>query len=223
MNRPNSSRTRARVIARGLRAGDAGFTLVELVTSVVIMLVVLTAAWLMLTATSNNLNMIGNGGTASEANRAALSALQRDLTHGVLPGPDVSPVLEDTSVTVSILVNDTGQTSRQLVTWRGDTQNDVLVRVITQPNASAPDPASTLADFAGGASITTTMVTGLDWRNTSNPPLFSYSHDATSWDGRVESIGLVTIHLRNGIPLSTTNVADGLGVFRVTAFVINGY
>ena len=141
MNRPNSSRTRARVIARGLRAGDAGFTLVELVTSVVIMLVVLTAAWLMLTATSNNLNMIGNGGMAAEANRAALSALQRDLTHGVLPGPDVSPVLEDASMTVSILVNDTGQTSRQLVTWRGDTQNDVLVRVITQPNASEPDPA----------------------------------------------------------------------------------
>lgn len=208
---------------RAAGASDAGFTLVEMMTSLVIMVVVLAAAWLMLTATSNNLNMIGNGGMAAEANRAALAAFERDLTHGVLPGAGVSPILEDTTLTCSILVSDTGDSNRQLVTWRADTAHDALVRVITRQPSQTAEPPTSIADFADGPSQTTTVVTGLDWRNTSSPPLFSYSHDATSWDGTTQSIGLVTIHLRNGIPTSTQNVADGLGVYRVTAYVINGY
>jgi prepilin-type N-terminal cleavage/methylation domain-containing protein len=202
---------------------ERGFTLVELITSVVVMLVVLAAAWLMLTATSNNLNMIGNGGQAAETNRAAMSAFERDLTHGVLPGADVSPVLQDTSMTCSVLVSDKGDGSRQLVTWRADTQDNRLLRVITQPNATAQDPPTSLADFDGGASTTMVMADGLDWRNTVDPPLFSYAHDATGWDGTLTSIGLVTIHLRNGLPDPTSNVTDHTGVFRVTAYVINGY
>ena len=219
----HAPRIRARVDARTARANEAGFTLVEMMTSLVVMVVVLAAAWLMLTATSNNLNMIGNGGMAAESNRAALAAFERDLTHGVLPGAGVSPVLEDTTMTCTILVSDTGDSSRQLVTWRADTQHDVLVRVLTRQLTETAEPPTSLADFADGPSTTTTEVTGLDLRNTSSPPLFSYSHDATSWDGSVQSVGLVTIHLRNGLPASTDNVADGLGVYRVTAYVINGY
>jgi prepilin-type N-terminal cleavage/methylation domain-containing protein len=205
------------------RSDESGFTLVEMLTSVAVMLVVLTAAWLMLSASSANLNMIGNGGQTSEANRAAMSAFERDLSHGVLPSADVSPVLEDTTMTCSILVSDTGSGARQLVTWRAVAANDTLVRVITQPNATAHDPAISLADFVDGASSTTTMVTGLDWRNTHDPDLFSYTHDATTWNGSVDSIGLVTMHLRNGMPESTSNVTDRTGVFRVTAYIINGY
>jgi len=202
---------------------ESGFTLIEMVTSVAVMLIVLTAAWLMLTASSANLNMIGYGGQTAEANRAAMSAFELDLSHGVLPSSDVSPVLEDTTMTCSILVSDTGNGARQLVTWRADSTKDTLVRVITQPNDTAHDPAMSLADFVGGASTSRTMVDGLDWRNTKDPDLFSYSHDATSWDGAVESIGLVTMHLRNGLPTPTENVTDRTGVFRVTAYIINGY
>ena len=56
---------------------EQGFTLVEMSTSVAVLLVVLTAAWLLLTVSNNNLNKIDYGGQASEMNRAALASFEQ--------------------------------------------------------------------------------------------------------------------------------------------------
>jgi len=211
-----------RIFARLATASDQrGFTLVEMTTSVAVLLIVLTAAWLLLTASNSNLNTIDYGGQSSELNRAALAWFERDLNHAVLPADDVSPVLDAEGRHCTILVDTDNDGSHELVTWEADLQHNSLIRVLTQsPNAT--DTPVAISDFSGGATTTTTVVTGLDWQDV--PAMFAYLPNAKDpWDGDVRKIGLITFHLRNGLPNATTNVTDRTAAFRVISYVINGY
>jgi prepilin-type N-terminal cleavage/methylation domain-containing protein len=215
---PAQRRTFARA---GAGADERGFTLVEMSTSIAVLLVVLTAAWMLLTVSNDNLNHIENGGQASELNRAALDTFQRDLNHAVLPAVDVSPILYADSTQCSMLVEQTSEGGRELITWRADVSDDALLRVVTQPIVSDPD---SLEDFEGGASETTVMLKGLDWNGSEGEGMFSYRPDAlNNWDNSPRSVGLITFHLRNGMPDANTNVIDRTASFRVLALVINGY
>ncbi len=215
----------ARTRTSGRRRGDPrddGLTLVEMVAAVAVILVVLSASWLLLVTANDNLDTIGYGSQATEANRAALASFERDLNHGVMPMGYVSPVLEADTMRCSILVDDLGDGNRQLVTWQVDTEQSTLLRVLTQPTDPEQVTPMSLDDFAG-VTTTTTVVTGVDWPGTQDPPVFTYSHDAATWDGNAETIGLVTLHLRNGLPSPVSNVTDRTATFRVTGYVINGY
>jgi prepilin-type N-terminal cleavage/methylation domain-containing protein len=215
---------------RRASGADRGFTLVEMTTSVAVLLIVLTAAWLLLNASNANLNAIDYGGQASELNRATLASFERDLNRSVLPQEDVSPVLVATSRTISFMADVDQDNKPELVTWTADDTNHVLLRVVTRSTETTPDPTS-VGDFAGGVTTTETVLTGLATQaEMSAPPLFSYAVDATTpYDPATDSlavmrrIGLVTVHLRNGLPDRVTNVSDRTAAFRVIVLVINGY
>jgi len=204
---------------------DRGFSLVEMTTSVAVLLVVLTAAWLLLTVSNANLNQIDFGGQASEANRAALASFERDLNHSVLPSDDVSPLLRAGARRCDFLADTDGDGSRELVSWQADDDTNKLLRVVTLATETTPVPSS-IGDFAGGEVSTTTVVTGLssaDEYPSGAPAMFTYGTDATTGFTTLARTGLVTFHLRNGLPDSTQNVVDRTGAYRVIALVINGY
>jgi prepilin-type N-terminal cleavage/methylation domain-containing protein len=211
--------------------GDRGFTLVEMTTSVAVMLVVLTAAWLLLTTSNQNLNTIDFGGQTSEINRAALASFERDLNHSYLPVDDVSPVLAASDRSVTFMVDeDTTDGHVELVEWAADDANNLLVRTVTNSTEATPNPVA-IADFAGGEVETRTVVAGLaTGSELGTPALFTYGVDAkipydpdTDPIAMVRRIGLVTVHMRNGLPTRTTNVSDRIGAYRIIALVINGY
>jgi hypothetical protein len=230
--RVNESERRATVAAAGPHApgrsaagADRGFTLVELTTSVGVMLVVLSAAWLLLTTSNDNLNTIEFGGQASELNRSALASFERDLNHSYLPRDDVSPILLAAPRTVTFTIDeDTTDGHVELVTWTADDANHELLRVVTDSTESTTQPTS-IADFAGGSTTTQTVLPGLaDEAELGSPPMFTYGYSATElYTGELGRIGLVTFRLRNGIPDRNLNVSDRTGAFRVLALVINGY
>jgi prepilin-type N-terminal cleavage/methylation domain-containing protein len=215
---------------RSSAGADRGFTLVEMTTSVAVLLIVLTAAWLLLNASNANLNAIDYGGQASELNRAALASFERDLNRSVLPLEDVSPVLVAASRTISFMADVDKDGKPELVTWTADDTNHALLRVVTDSTDTTPDPTS-VGDFAGGATTTETVLTGLATRSEiSAPPLFSYAVNATTPYNPandtlavMRKIGLVTVHLRNGLPDRVTNVCDRTAAFRIIVLVINGY
>jgi prepilin-type N-terminal cleavage/methylation domain-containing protein len=219
--RVNESERRATVAAAGPHApgrsaagADRGFTLVELTTSVGVMLVVLSAAWLLLTTSNDNLNTIEFGGQASELNRSALASFERDLNHSYLPRDDVSPILLAAPRTVTFTIDeDTTDGHVELVTWTADDANHELLRVVTDSTESTTQPTS-IADFAGQSGEA----------ELGSPPMFTYGYSATElYTGELGRIGLVTFRLRNGIPDRNLNVSDRTGAFRVLALVINGY
>jgi prepilin-type N-terminal cleavage/methylation domain-containing protein len=210
-----------------MAGADRGFTLVEVSTSVGVLLVVLTAAWLLLTTSNANLNTIDNGSQASEMNRAALASIERDLNHSLLPHEDVSSILMAGSRSVSIMVDDDGDDLPELVTWTVVPSSRALVRVVTQSTETTLQPVS-VGDFSGGVTTTQTVLTGV----TANvlPPVFTYGIDAkTPYDPEhdgtalLRRVGMVTVHLRNGHPTRDSNVVDRTAVFRILALVINGY
>lgn len=216
-------RASRRLFVRSGAARDEGLTLVEISTSVAVMLIVLTAAWMLLTVSSDNLGHIEYGGQATELNRAALASFERDLNHSVLPAPEISPILATGPTSCSILVDEADNGDLALVTWKANEADDTLVRVVTRAVDATAAP-TTMGDFADGVSTTTTVLTGLDWRNTREPAMFSYKTDAlTTWDGSPGNVGLVTFHLRNGLPDPTSNVTDRTAAIRVISYVINGY
>jgi prepilin-type N-terminal cleavage/methylation domain-containing protein len=216
----------AAAFVRTSARNDRGFSLVEMTTSVAVLLVVLTAAWLLLTVSNDNLNTIDNGGQASELNRAALAAFERDLNHSVLPGDDVSPLLRAGARRCDFLADvDNDPTTRELVSWQADDENHTLVRMVTSSTETTPNP-TTPEDFAGGEVATTTVVTGLssvDEYPEGSPAMFTYATDATTGFTSLGRVGLVSFHLRNGLPDSTQNVVDRTAAYRVIALVINGY
>lgn len=225
MERPG---TAGRHVAGGpFAAPDSGFTLVEISTSVAVLLIVLTAAWMLLTTSNDNLNRIDNGGQASELNRAALASFERDLGHAVLPFTGVSAILAAGERSCSVMVDDDNDTLPELVTWMADDENQRLLRVVTR----APDPETALSiasidGFDGGETTTSTVLTGLSTaENLNGEPMFQYAIDAThsDWQGDPGQIGLVTVRLRNGLPDSESNIVDRTAAFRVIAYVINGY
>lgn len=209
-------------------SADAGFTLVEMLTSVGLLVVVLSAAWLLLTTSGDNLNRVGNGSQAGEANRAAMEALGRDITHGVVPPSGASPILGAEPARLAILadedVDGDGQAELVRVVWEADDTSHTLFRSVTEATDAKPQPESE-ADFEGGVTTTSTVLTGL--ADPSGDPLFVYY--AGSYAGtpttaaHAADVGLVKVHLRNGLPTPTMNVVDRTSAFRVVAFVINGY
>jgi prepilin-type N-terminal cleavage/methylation domain-containing protein len=215
----------AKAAARCRRASrDRGFTLIEMVTSVTVMVIVLSAAWLLLNASNDNLNRIDFGGQASEMNRAALAQFETDLGHAMQRPDGLSPVLDNSPRRCAMLVDTNNDGFAELVVWSADDTQNVLQRSVTQALA----PSLTLgseADFASGNSTTTVEVTGLATAAESgSPALFTYQDDASSPDATLTAdIGLITIHLRNGMPTRTQNVVDRTASFRVMAQVINGY
>ena len=231
---------RGYLLGRPRTASDGGFTLVEMTTSVAVMLVVMTAAWLLLTSSNANLNRVGNGSQASELNRAAFASFERDLGHAVLPsGSNISPVLVAGPRTCSFLADvDTPADERpELVTWMADdtTAAPQLLRVVTRaPSSVATDQITSLASFSGGISTTSSVLTGLSTAadlgsaaDLGQTTMFSYAVSATNpGTGLAENpglIGLIELRLRNGLPDKNTNVVDRVGAFRVIAYVINGY
>jgi prepilin-type N-terminal cleavage/methylation domain-containing protein len=206
--------------SRSAAGADRGFTLVEMTTSVAVLVIVLAAAWLLLTTSNANLNSIENGGQASELNRAAFASFERDLNHSWYPIQDVSPVLLAGPRDISVMVDEKpGDGHVELVTWTADFKNSVLLRVVTESTDTTPEPES-IGDFAGGATTTQTVLTGL--APVTAP--FVYDYDATQpFTGDVSKVGLVTFHLRNGLPDKNSNVADRTSAFRIIALVINGY
>lgn len=209
---------------------DSGFTLVEVTTSVAVMLVVLTAAWSLLLVSNANLNTIENGGQSSEMNRAAMSYFERDLGHSVLPLEDVSPVLRAAARSVSFMADTDNDGEPEMITWRADDSSHKLLRVVTRTPDATRTP-TTFTDFATGISTTETVLTGLAPRqDMMEPPMFVYGIDATTkYDpdndpaNGVRRVGLVTLRIRNGMPNHEYNVTDRSGTFRILALVINGY
>ena len=216
---------------RAQAGGDRGFTLVEMVTSVAVMLVVLTAAWLLLTASNNNLTTIENGGQTSEINRAALATFERDLNHSYLAQDDISPILAASSRSVTFMVDEnTTDGHVELVRWSADDVRHELVRTVTDSTETTTAP-TTIGDFAGGLVATQAVVTGLATADEmGSPALFTFGVDATTpYDPATDPaadmrrVGLVTVHLRNGLPDRNSHVSDRSGAFRIIALVINGY
>lgn len=214
-----------------LSGSDGGFTLVEVTTSVAVMLIVLTAAWLLLTVTTGNLNTVTYGGQSSEINRQALAQFERDIDHAVVPHEDVSPVLVAEPRTIKFLADTDKDNDYELVTWTAaEDEKQTLLRIVTEAEDPDVQPAS-LADFEGGVSTTQTVLTGLaNDLEMHRTPVFSYALDATtqyypdsSDAAAMRRIGLVTFHLRNGLPDANSNVTDRTGAYRVLALVINGY
>jgi len=207
-------------------ASDRGFTLVEMTTSVAVLLIVLTAAWLLLTVSNNNLNRIDYGGQASELNRAALASFERDLGHAVLPYSKKSAVLVAGPRTCSLMVDEDNDNRAELVTWMADDTNGRLLRVV-QRLPEGLSSAARVDDFEGGEVTTSTVLTGLAAdEDLGGEPMFVYAIDATGanvWDGDPGLVGLVSFHLRNGLPDSHSNIIDRTGAYRVIAYVINGY
>lgn len=188
---------------------ERGFTLVEMTTSVAVLVVVLTAAWLLLSVSNNNLNRIEGGGQASEMNRAALASFERDLNHSMLVS-NVSPVERAYERTCSFRADVNADDEADLVTWTADDQKHELLRVVT----------------SGGVTATDTVLTGLaPASELQGEAMFIYAVDAThpDWEHDPGKIGLITLRLRNGMPDAFTNVVDRTAAFRVIAYVINGY
>jgi prepilin-type N-terminal cleavage/methylation domain-containing protein len=200
---------------------DSGFTLVEIMTSVGLLVVVLSAAWLMLGTSGDNLNRIGNGGQAGEANRAALAAIGRDITHGVVPSYGSSPIMSAEATRMVVLadvdVNGDGTCERALVVWSADSHKLLRAVTVTTSTITNTQP-ETEADFAGGDTTTSTVLTGL-----ADSAVFSYSAKAGVSANTAADVGLVTVRIRNGLPTWRENVVDRTSAFRVVAFVINQY
>jgi prepilin-type N-terminal cleavage/methylation domain-containing protein len=195
---------------RAMRS-DTGFTLVEMTTSVAVLLIVLTAAWLLLTVSNSNLNKIDYGGQASEMNRAALASFERDLGHGMLPGPDESAVSVAATRSCSFLADVDKDRVAETVTWAADDVNHRLLRIVTTE---------------AGVTTTQTVLSGLATSDSlgNGSQMFSYAIDATrpDWQHDPSKIGLITFRLRNGMPDPDSNIVDRTAVFRVIAYVING-
>lgn len=205
------------------RRRDEGFTLVEVSTSVAMLLVVLTAAWMLLTVSNANLTRIDSGGQASELNRAALASFERDLGHSVLPRDDQSSVIGAASRRCALLVDEDDDEVPELVVWSADDANGTLVRTVTRATETTQAPQEE-SDFAGGETQSAVVLEGLaSEADTPGAPLFTYATDATTGFTSRERIGLITIHLRNGLPVSEQNTIDRTASFRVLALVINGY
>jgi prepilin-type N-terminal cleavage/methylation domain-containing protein len=209
---------------------DRGFTLVEVTTSVAVMLVVLTAAWTLLLVSNSNLSTIENGGQSSEINRAAMAYFERDLGHAVLPMEDISPVLRAASRSISFMADTDRDGDPEMVTWRADDSAHRLLRVVTRTPDATRTPVS-YEDFTGGVSTTETVLSGLAPRQEMlAPPMFVYGVDATNpydpehdSEAGVRRIGLVTLRIRNGLPDYSSHITDRSGTFRILALVINGY
>jgi hypothetical protein len=210
----------------------------EMTTSVAVMLVVMTAAWLLLTSSNANLNRVGNGSQASEASRQAFASFERDLGHAMLPGDrSVSAVLVAGERACSFLadVDSPADHRPELVTWRADDTSHQLLRVVTRaPSSMATDQISSLDSFSGGISTTSSVLTGLSTASDlasaadrRQATMFSYAVNATNpgsdLAGNPGLIGLITLRLRNGLPDKDSNVVDRISAFRVIAYVINGY
>lgn len=202
------------------RCMDSGFTLVEMMMSVSLLLVVMSAAWLLLTTSGDNLNRIGNGSQSAEANRAALDAIGRDVLHGVLLPNGSSPIMGAAPRRMAILADVNGDGKVERVVWLADDAAHTLLRGVTQATPAHPQPEGE-ADFDGGVTTTSTVLTGL--ADPSGAPLFDYYAGASTPAANAEDVGLVKVHLRNGMPTPTMNVVDRTSGFRVVAFVINGY
>jgi hypothetical protein len=192
-------------------------------TSVAVLLVALTAAWLLLTVSNSNLSTIQNGGQASELNRAAFAAFERDLGHAVLPPNNGSPVLFNGARRCAILVDDDNDRYAELVVWSVDETAHKLLRSVTNA-AHESSLLGSEADFVGGVTTTMTVLDGIATAaDTPTPALFTYAISATTEATHTADIGLISMHLRNGLPTPTANVIDRTASFRVIALVINGY
>jgi hypothetical protein len=204
-------------------ARDLGFSLVEMTTSVGVLVVVLAAAWLLLTTSNANLNHIDFGGQASEANRAALASFERDLGHSVLPHDDQSSIISASPRRCAMLADDNNDKVPELVVWSADDDTHKLLRTVTRATENT-QTLSSEADFATGVTTTSTVLAGLASDDQmAGAPLFTYATDATTGFTTVEKVGLITVHLRDGLPDPTQNVVDRTASFRVIALVINGY
>jgi hypothetical protein len=196
-------------------------------SSVAVMLIVMTAAWLLLTASNDNLNRIDYGSRASEDARSAFDVFERDLEHSVLPMGGGSAVLDAQARSVSFMAeaDKPADGLPELITWAATGQNTLVRTVRRAPNPSTARMITTLAGFNNGAETSTTVLTGLATATDLGGPMFTYARSATdsAWQNDVSLIGLVNFHLRHGLPTKDSNVVDRNGTFRVIPFVINGY
>jgi prepilin-type N-terminal cleavage/methylation domain-containing protein len=215
---------------------DHGFTMVEMTTSVAVLVVVLAAAWLLLSASNDNLNAIGNGGQASEGNRAAFAQFERDLGRSKLTYLNASPIIEARGNKCVFLADVKGDDGRpELVTWYADDATNRLMRVVKTAPEDPANPPDLLDSrkftranqFDGGAEESSTVLAGIA-SSTDLPadkPMFEYKASATEpgYDSDPGQIGLIVMHLRNGLPDASENIIDRTSAFRVVAYVINGY
>jgi len=216
---------------RGLFSAPAhGFTVVEMTTSVAVLLVVMTAAWLLLTTSNDNLNRIGYGSQASDINRAALASFERDLGHATLPLSRKSPIFVAQGRSCAFIadVDSPADGYPELVTWWASDAEHALVRTVARPpEPLTADEIDSISDFSGGTVTSSTVLTGLAAGEDISTPMFSYAVSATDRPAYLEanpgSVGLVTFRLVNGLPDKDQNVVDRTGAFRVIAYVINGY
>lgn len=210
---------------------DAGFTLVEVVTSVGTMLVVLTAAYLLLGTSNANLDRIKFGGETAEANRAAIALLQRDLDRSFVPANGNSPVLSASHDAVTFLADlKPSDGRRQVICWRAEEASGTLVRVVTSVEETWTqfDPLDETSQTV--QTVVTGLATASDLEQAGGLQMFTYGVDAVtaydpdsgSYAGQNE-IGLVTFRLRNGAPDRNSNVTDRTAAIRVLPYVINGY
>jgi hypothetical protein len=215
---------------------ELGFTMVEMTTSVAVLVVVLAAAWLLLSASNDNLNAIGNGGQASEGNRAAFAAFERDLGRSKLTYLNASPIIEARGSRCVFLADVIGGDSRpELVTWYADDATNRLMRVVKSAPEDPANPGGFLDSrkftranqFDGGAEESSTVLAGIAPTSElpADKPMFEYKASATEpgYDSDPGQIGLIVFHLRNGLPDASQNIIDRTSAFRVVSYVINGY
>jgi hypothetical protein len=202
---------------------------------------------LLLTASNDNLNRIDFGSQASEANRAALASFERDLGHAIVPPSGVSPVVFADPRACAFLSDVDADGVSELVAWVAYTVSNELERHVTQPIGGGSTP-STPGDFGmqgwnqvltpnsrpSGMTVFDVTQVGAALKNLTDPdediakyghsfPVFSYAMDATRATTDPTKVGLITVHLRNGLPDNDSNIIDRTGAYRVIAYVINGY
>jgi hypothetical protein len=225
--------------AGGTNAGyrrDLGFTMVEMTTSVAVLVIVLAAAWLLLSTSNDNLNAIGNGGQASEGNRAAFAQFERDLGRSKLTYLNASPIIEARGNKCVFLADVIGDDGRpELVSWYTDDATNRLVRIVKSAPEDPANPGQYLDSrkftranqFDGGAEESSTVLAGVAASSDLpvDKPMFAYKASATEpgYDSNPGRIGLIVFHLRNGLPDASENIIDRTSAFRVVAYVINGY
>jgi prepilin-type N-terminal cleavage/methylation domain-containing protein len=207
---------------------ERGFTLTELLVSLSVMLIVLTAGFLLLGASTNNLNVIQNGSQASEANRLALDFFQRDLNRSTVLRDGVSPVLAAGPRGIAFAADVDGDGVAELVRWQADDSSAKMLRSVYKFTSTETSPTPLGIDSYSGVNPTTsTMLSGLD---PSVDSIFTYYAKAdtpygdTPTDVQLSHIGLVSIRLRNALGAGDSrSVVDRSVSCRVMAFVVNGY
>lgn len=201
--------------------GDDGFTLPEVLITAGVFVIVLTAAYGVLSTTNTTLNVVQSGSQAYEKARATIDAFKRDVWAVAALQDYSGPIVTASPSVCSMTVLDKNDV-KTLVTWTADSSTKKLYRSVTY--AAGGVTPSSLSQFTalGSTTTTTTMLTGL-----TNTNVFTYMHSATDPITTPDTTGIVWIRIRNMIDpvngVAQSGQSDLQDSARLMSYVVNGY